>query len=150
MKLYYYIVLITFGFLSTGCVHNPVTTGVGTALIPASSQSLDQTQLEKYVSVDNSTLANRLSLTQSLARYNNQYLQVNVTVKSDYHKSQKLQYQFSWFDNEGFELDAGKQNWQAIDLHGGQQTQLTGLAKNKQATHFKLYIRDVATQLQRF
>ena len=86
MKLYYYILFITFGFLSTGCVHNPVTTGVGTALIPATSQSFDQTQLEKYVSVDNSTLANRLSLTQSLARYSNQYLQVNVTVKSDYHK----------------------------------------------------------------
>lgn len=150
MKLSQHILLATFCVISLGCVHNPITTGVGTSLIPATTKSLDQEQLKQYISIDNSALANRLHLTQSLARYHNDFLQVNVSVKSDYHKSQKLQYQFSWFDSAGFEIDATKQNWQAIDLHGGQHTQLTGLAKNKQATHFKLYIREVATQLQRF
>lgn len=134
----------------TGCIHNPITTGLGTESISVNQSKLDKTELKKYLAIDNSRLASRLHISQILTRKQNDYLNVAVQIKSDYHKSQKLQYRISWFDQQGFEIEPNKQNWQAIDLHGGQNKELLATAQQSQATSFKFYIREVATQLQRF
>ncbi|ATC97257.1 YcfL family protein [Pseudoalteromonas tunicata] len=142
--------VIIFAIALSGCVHNPITTGIGTKTISVNQKMLDETSLQNYIEVDNSRLAGRLHISQILTRKQNDYLNVAVQIKSDYHKSQKLQYRISWFDQQGFEIEPNSQNWQPIDLHGGQNKELLGLAQNTQANSFKFYIREVATQLQRF
>jgi len=137
----YLVPLISIIMLSA-CAERPTTSGI----------TLEQsnTQYNQQLRVDNPELAERLVISDVKTRQTNQLTDVVVTLASQYKKSQYLQYQFTWYDSEGFVIKGNHSPWQAITLFGFAKTQLSGIAPTSEATTFILAVREVSTQAQEF
>ncbi|TYK64448.1 YcfL family protein [Colwellia echini] len=139
------IVLLSAMLIVTGCKNiPPVTSGVGTDQIAPGQK------FEKHLQVDNPDLGKKLHISDIRSRTNNDLLEINLSLTSTYKKTLHLQYQFTWFDKDGFIIEAGKSPWQPLDLHGMQTATVPGLAPTTKAATFKIYIREVAEQYFKF
>lgn len=137
--------LITAAFLLSACKNvPPVTSGIGSEQI-----ALGQ-EYNKFLQVDNSELSTQLYISDIKSRLNNELLQINLSLTSTYKKSLQLQYQFQWFDENNFVIEAGKSPWQALELHGKQTTTVAALAPSTPVTSFKLYVRKVPEKFFKF
>ncbi|MBU2870823.1 YcfL family protein [Colwellia sp. E2M01] len=136
---------LTVGLLIGGCKNvPPVTSGVGT------DQMAPGQKFEKHLQVDNPDLGKKLHISDIRSRKNNSLLELNLSLTSTYKKTQHLQYQFTWFDADGFVIEAGKSPWQPLELNGMQTASLPGLAPTPQVATFKIYVREVAEQYFKF
>lgn len=136
--------LSTFTFIS-GCKNvPPVTSGVGT------SQMDGKENFAKHLQVHNPELNKKLHISDIKSRENNALLEINLSLTSTYKKTLKLQYQFSWFDNDGFVVEAGKNPWKPLDLHGMQTITVPGVAPTSQAKSFSIYVREVPKEFYKF
>tara|TARA_R110001583_G_scaffold12280_9_gene54663 strand:+ start:3770 stop:4213 length:444 start_codon:yes stop_codon:yes gene_type:complete len=139
------LVLIITGFFITACKNiPPVTAGIG------SSQITPGQKYSEHLQVDNKKLAARLYISDIKSRTNNDLLQLNLTLTSRYKKSLQLQYQFQWFDQDGFAIEAGKSPWQALELHGMQTATVAGLAPSANVSTFSIYVREVPEKFFKF
>jgi uncharacterized protein YcfL len=100
--------------------------------------------------VDNPKLAQRLFISNVLTRKTNDLLDVNLEITSTYKKTQNLQYQFSWFDKQGFVIEQDKEPWKSVSLHGNQIVNVGAIAPNSEVAKFKLYVREVNEEVYRF
>jgi len=116
-----YIVPLFAVLMLSACSSKPVTSGI------AVEQNTNK--FNEQLRVDNSDLGNKLAITDVKTRQTNQLTDVVVTLSSQYKKSQYLQYQFNWFDKDGFVIKGNHSPWQALTLFGFAKTQLPGLAK---------------------
>ena len=126
-----------------GCAA-PITSGTGTS---AMTQGDD---FSKHLEVHNPKLAKKLKIIDVKSRKTNDLLEINLQLKSAYKKSLKLQYQFNWFDAEGFVIESRKTPWNPLELHGFQSTALRGLAPNEQVASFTVYVREVPEKAYRY
>lgn len=122
----------------------PDTYGTGTG--PITPGDIWQNVLQ----VDNPKLAQRLFISNVLSRKTNGLLDVNLEIKSTYKKTQNLQYQFSWFDDQGFVIEQDKEPWKSVSLHGNQVVNVGAIAPNSEVAKFKLYVREVNEEVYRF
>ncbi|SFC60364.1 YcfL family protein [Pseudoalteromonas denitrificans] len=138
------IFLVTFScFILAGCA-KPVTSGIGTSQLTLGDD------FSQHLKLDNPKLVKKLKISNVISRKNNDLLQLNLELSSQYKKSQSLQYHFEWFDLQGFAVEAGKSPWQSLDLHGFGVINLTALAPSVRAEKFKIYVREVSTKSQKF
>ncbi len=100
--------------------------------------------------VDNAALAEKVSISEVKHRRTNELLEVNVELSSQFEKSQKLQYHFNWFDENGFVVEEGKSPWKPIELHGHQSLTLRGIAPSSAATSFNVYVRAASSNAYKF
>ena len=128
--------------LVAACSSRPTTSGIG----------VEQTgqQYNQQLIIDNPELAKKLAITDVKTRQTNGLTDVVVTLASQYKKSQYLQYQFTWYDADGFMIRGNHSPWQAIKLFGFAKTQLPGLAPTANAVTFSLAVREVSTETQEF
>ena len=139
------LVLIITGFFISACKNvPPVTAGIG------SSQITPGQKYSEHLQVDNKKLAVKLYISDIKSRTSNDLLQLNLTLTSRYKKSLQLQYQFQWFDKDGFAIEVGKSPWQALELHGMQTATVVGLAPSANASTFSLYVREVPEKFFKF
>ena len=125
-------------FFISACVNvAPVTSGIG------SEQLALEQKYSNHLQVHNKQLDNRLHISEIKTRKQNDLLQINLSLTSSYKKSQQLQYQFQWFDQDGFIIEANKSPWQSIELHGMQTKTIESLAPTIHVTTFSLYVREV-------
>ena len=125
-------------FFISGCINvQPVTSGIG------SEQMYPGEKYSEHLQVDNNKLASQLHISEIKSRNKNDLLQVSLSLTSTYKKSLQLQYQFQWFDQDGFVIEAGKSPWQPLELHGMQTTTVASLAPTSQVATFSLYVREV-------
>ncbi|PHR83256.1 MAG: hypothetical protein COA59_13165 [Colwellia sp.] len=115
----------------------PVTAGIG------SEQLTLEQKYSKHLQVHNKKLASRLHISEIKSRKQSDLLQVNLSLTSTYQKSLQLQYQFQWFDKDGFVIEAGKSPWVPLELHGMQTQTVASLAPTPQVATFSLYVREV-------
>lgn len=126
----------------SACTTQPVTSGI--------SVEQNKGDFSKQLRVDNPKLAKKLAIVDVKTRQTNQLTDVVVTLASHYKKSQYLQYQFTWYDKEGFVIKGNHSPWQAITLFGFAKSQLSSLAPNAEAVSFSLAVREVSTKSQEF
>lgn len=144
-KTLYIMTCFIITFVLVGCVTNPlVTSGMGTQRLKENDDFV------KYLKVDNSELAKKLNISSVKSRQANNLLEVNVDLSSRYEKSLKLQYQFNWFDQQGFAVEVGKSPWQFIELHGFQSSTLRGIAPSEAVVSFNIYTREVPEKAYKF
>jgi len=145
MSHFFKSILIIFVSVTVmaGCA-KPVTSGIGTSQMTASDN------YRVHLKLDNPKLAKKLQITNVISRMNNDLLQLNLELSSQYKKSQSLQYHFEWFDAQGFSVEAGKAPWMPLDLHGFSVINLAALAPSVKASKFKIYVREVSTKAQKF
>ncbi len=122
----------------------PVTSGIG------SDQIAPGQKFSKHLQVDNPELGKKLHISDIRSRTNNELLEINLSLTSTYKKTLKLQYQFAWFDKDGFVIEAGKSPWQPLDLHGMQTETVPGLAPTTHVASFSLYVREVPEKFFKF
>ncbi|MBQ4832572.1 YcfL family protein [Pseudoalteromonas sp. MMG010] len=137
-----YLIPIVGMLLLSACSSQPDTSAI--------SVTNQNTQFNQQLKVNNPDLAKKIVITDVKTRQTNQLTDVVVTLSSQYKKSQKLQYQFNWYDSDGFIIKGEHSPWQAITLFGFSNTQIPGLAPNPQATTFSLSVRKVSTKPQTF
>ena len=139
------IAALTATLLISGCKNvPPVTSGMG------SDQIAPGQKFSKHLQVHNPELGNKLHISDIRSRTSNELLEINLSLTSTYEKTLKLQYQFTWFDNDGFVIEAGKSPWQPLDLHGMQTATVPGLAPTTQVASFSLYVREVPEKFFKF
>lgn len=132
-------------FFISGCVNvPPVTSGIG------SEQIYPGQKYSKHLQIDNKKLAGRLHISEIKSRKQNDLLQVNLSLTSTYKKSLQLQYQFQWFDQDGFVIEADKSPWQSLELHGMQTKTVASLAPTPHVTTFSLYVREVSEKFFKY
>ncbi|AXV65041.1 MULTISPECIES: YcfL family protein [Pseudoalteromonas] len=137
----YLVPLLTL-LLVAACSSRPTTSGIG---VEQASQQYNQQLI-----VNNPELGNKLAISDVKTRQTNGLTDVVVTLASQYKKSQYLQYQFTWYDADGFVIKGNHSPWQAITLFGFAKTQLPGLAPTSDAVTFSLAVREVSTEAQEF
>lgn len=139
------LVLVMSSFFISACVNvAPVTSGIG------SSQISPEQKYSEHLLVDNKKLATKLYISDIKSRTSSNLLQLNVALTSQYKKSLQLQYQFQWFDKDGFAIEVGKSPWQVLELHGMQTATVAGLAPSAKAASFSIYVRKVAEKFFKF
>ncbi|MFD2166443.1 YcfL family protein [Thalassotalea euphylliae] len=137
------------GFLLAACLAAcssppPITAGIG-----VSARLVDQ-QLLSESTFDNEELAELLAITSVKGKQTNGFLQGNVQLKNKDGYTQTLQYQFTWFDEQGYIVEAESQAWKPLELHGGQEKSLVGIAPSPQAKSFKFYVREAHKRAYEF
>ena len=137
-----YIVPLLTVCLLAACSSRETTSGIGVEQASA--------QYQQQLKVDNPDLAKKLAISDVKTRQTNQLPDVVVTLSSQYKKSQYLQYQFTWYDAEGFVIKGNHSPWQALTLFGFAKVQLSGLAPTNEAVTFSLAVREVSTKAQEF
>lgn len=137
-----YLVPLLAVCLLAACSSRPTTSGIGVEQASA--------QYQQQLKVDNPDLAKKLAITDVKTRQTNQLTDVVVTLASQYKKSQYLQYQFTWYDADGFVIKGNHSPWQALTLFGFANMQLPGLAPTSDAVTFSLAVREVSTEAQEF
>ena len=137
-----YIAPLLAALMLSACSSQPVTSGI--------SVEQNKNQFNEQLRVDNPELGKKLAITDVKTRQTNQLTDVVVTLSSQYKKSQYLQYQFNWFDKDGFVIKGNHSPWQALTLFGFAKTQLPGLAPGSDAVTFSLAVRAVSTESQEF
>ncbi|TMN93881.1 YcfL family protein [Pseudoalteromonas sp. S558] len=137
-----YIAPLLAALALSACSSRPVTSGI--------SVEQHKNSFSDQLRVDNPNLAKKLAITDVKTRQTNQLTDVVVTLSSNYKKSQYLQYQFNWFDKDGFIIKGNHSPWQALTLFGFAKTQLPGLAPSPDAVTFSLVVREVSTKSQEF
>jgi len=139
------IAVLTTTLLISGCKNvPPVTSGMG------SDQIAPGQKYSKHLQVHNPKLGKKLHISDIRSRTSNELLEINLSLTSTYEKTLKLQYQFTWFDKDGFVIEAGKSPWQPLDLHGMQTATVPGLAPTTQVASFSLYVREVPEKFFKF
>lgn len=119
--------------LVAGCSTN-------TSGISANSEARDNNQ---WLIVDNFGLGRRLTILDARTVEEGDRLRGFATVKSTASSTQKLQYRFYWFDEQGVQLDLANTPWHPLALHGHQEIQVQSVALDTRADSFKVYIREV-------
>lgn len=133
-----FLLFILSALFLSACQNIPaVTSGIG------SEQLTPGHQYSKHLLIDNEKLAKQLHISEIKSRKTNDLLQVSLSLTSTYKKSLQLQYQFQWFDQDGFAIEAGKSPWQPLDLHGMQTQSVASLAPTANVTTFSIYVRAV-------
>jgi uncharacterized protein YcfL len=139
------IAALTATLFISGCKNiPPVTSGMG------SDQIAPGQKFSKHLQVDNPKLGKKLYISDIRSRTNNELLEINLSLTSTYKKTLKLQYQFTWFDNDGFVIEAGKSSWKPLDLHGMQTATVPGLAPTTEVASFSIYVREVPEKFFKF
>lgn len=138
-------VLLSVVLAIAGC-HKPppVSSGVGAESIT------NEIPPATYLKIDNAELAEKVSISEVKHRRTNELLEVNVELSSQFKKSQKLQYHFNWFDENGFVVEEGKSPWKPIELHGHQSLTLRGVAPSSTATSFNVYVRAASSNAYKY
>ncbi|RJG41986.1 YcfL family protein [Motilimonas pumila] len=116
----------------SGCSQKK-SSGIGAQSAPAGTEFV----------VDNPDLAAKLQLSNVMQKRENNFLVVQAQLASLYDFEQKLQYQFRWFDEAGFQVEKDKSAWRALKLHGKQTVTLQSTAPTKKAQHFTIYVREI-------
>jgi len=122
----------------------PVTSGLG------SDQIAPGQKYSKHLQVHNEKLGKQLHISDIKSRTTNDLLQINLSLTSTYEKSLQLQYQFQWFDKEGFAVEPDKSPWQPLELHGMQTNTVAGLAPSTTVASFSIYVREVPEKFFKF
>jgi uncharacterized protein YcfL len=139
------IAALTTTLLISGCKNvPPITAGMG------SDQIAPGQKFSKHLQVHNPDLGKKLHISDIRSRTNNDLLEINLSLTSTDKKTLKLQYQFTWFDKDGFVIEAGKSPWQPLDLHGMQTATVPGLAPTNHVASFSLYVREVPEKFFKF
>ena len=93
------------------------------------------------VVLSDSLLSEELKLGNAKSIQENGRLIANVLVTNTTNNTQRLQYRYYWYDEQGLELNSDQAPWQQFILYGGEEKVLRGVAVDKGAENFRVFIR---------
>lgn len=95
-----------------------------------------------YLIVDDQTLARRIDLVSTDHEIlDNGLMRAYATFRSNRMRTQHVQYRFSWYDENGVEIDAQGQPYRKMLLQGRDAVSVQSVAPNDRATEYKVRLR---------
>jgi len=134
-----------FLLVTSTCVCAALFMGCATSGIAGKARAVatpsGDTQLTKCVVINNPALARGLQIVDMQHSYAGDLLKAQVTVVSKYSRTLNVQYKFSWFNEQGIEINPDGGPWTPLILYGNETKSLQGVAPNPSAKEFKIQIR---------
>lgn len=87
-------------------------------------------------------IRSRLAIDALRQRFVGDLLQVSVDLRNEWHAQLDFQYQFRFFDKDGFEVGSEGRPWVPIIITGKNSATVQATAPNPSAVSFKIVVRD--------
>lgn len=87
----------------------------------------------KWVQTDNN-LRNKAEVVSAKRDRQNGLLRVQVDVKNNYNRTERIVYRFVWLDEQGIEVSSIQNDWLPRILGAGEQIQIVGIAPDPRVT----------------
>jgi uncharacterized protein YcfL len=130
----YFIVFIGIMVLMAGCA----TSGLEATGKPGANP-----EFAKHLVIHNESLANAVIITDMLSRRSGDLLEVNVVLTNLTSSDKNIQYRFSWFDADNFEVEQGSRSWNPVVLHGNESVSMKAVAPNTNVKTYKVNVREL-------
>jgi len=100
-------------------------------------------EVKKHLLIHNDALANKVTISEMRSRTvrGGDMLQVSLTLSNLTSSDKNVQYRFSWFDSDEFEVEAGVEAWTPVNLHGMASIRIEGLAPNSSVKSYRLNVK---------
>lgn len=102
----------------------------------------EEGQYQEVLKSSNSMLQSRLSIVELKKRRVGDLMQVQATLENNWKFELDFQYQFKWFDKDGFEINREGQAWQQLVMGGRTRANVQGAAPNPTATTVEIWVRE--------
>ena len=100
-------------------------------------------QMNEVLKVDNAKVAKSLWVEDvKVGQTKNGLMRVNVRLQSRMNRTYTAQSKFTWFDEDGMEIDPEGDPWRPLVLQGKETKTVQGVAPNARAASFRLHVRD--------
>ncbi len=97
---------------------------------------------QKHLVIHNDSLAGKITISEMRTRDKAGMLDVNVTLQNLTSGDRRVQYRFTWFDSDEFEVEQGTTAWTPLLMHGAATVELRDTAPNPTVKSFKLNVRE--------
>lgn len=117
--------------------------GCATSGLEATGQPEANPEFAKHLVIHNESLANAVMITDMLSRRSGDLLEVNVVLTNLTSSDKNIQYRFSWFDADNFEVEQDSRSWNPVVLHGHASVTMKAVAPNARVETYKVNVREL-------
>jgi len=128
------------------------TEGCATSGIEVTGSPSIQPQFAKHLVLHNESLANKVIIQQMNARTTactyvgakqSCVLEVSAVLANLTGSNKKIQYRFSWFDADNFEVEKDSRAWTPVILSGKSTINMQAVAPNPTVTSYKINVKEL-------
>lgn len=119
-----------------------VISACATSGIEATGKPMGDPKFAKHLVIHNEPLADNIIITDMHTRTVGGLLEVSVVLENLTNTDQQIQYQFSWYSQDNFEVEQGTEPWTPTTLHGKSTFQMQAVAPNPAVTTYKVNVRE--------
>ncbi len=101
----------------------------------------DDADVKKHLLIHSDALANKVTISDMRSREVGGLLEVNLKLANLTSSDKAVEYRFSWFDADEFEVEAGTDAWTPVNLHGAQSVTVRGVAPNGSVKSYRLNVK---------
>ena len=120
-----------------------LVTGCATSGIEATGKPSGDPEYAKHLVIHNESLAGDIMITDMHSRITGGLLEVNVVLTNQTSTDKNIQYQFSWYDADNFEVEQGSRSWTPVTLNGHASTSMKAVAPNPSVKIYKVNVREM-------
>jgi len=117
--------------------------GCATSGIEATGKPMGDPKFAKHLVIHNETLAGDIIISDMQSRVTGDLLEVNVILTNLTSSDKHIQYRFSWFDSDNFEVEQGSRSWTPVTLNGNADTSMKAVAPNPSVNVYKVNVREM-------
>lgn len=117
--------------------------GCATSGMVATGKTTGDPKLAKHLVIHNETLAVNITITEMKTRFKGGLLEVDVELTNLSGSDQSIQYRFSWFDSDNFEVEQGTRPWVPAVLNGNTTINMQAVAPNTSVKTYKVNVREL-------
>lgn len=120
-----------------------VIAGCATSGMEATGKPTGDPKFAKHLEIHNDSLANKIFITEMHSRFKGDLLEANVVLSNLTSSDKNIQYKFSWYDADNFEVDPGADSWTPAIMHGRANVNMKAVAPNPSVKTFKVNVREL-------
>lgn len=120
-----------------------VVSGCATSGIEATGKPMGDPEFAKHLVIHNESLAGNITITDMNSRVTGGLLEVNVVLTNLTSTDKNIQYQFSWYDADNFEVEQGSRSWTPVTINGHANVTMKAVAPNPSVISYKVNVREL-------
>ena len=117
--------------------------GCATSGIEATGKPMGDPKFAKHLVIHNESLAGDIIITDMRSRTTGDLLEANVVLTNQTSSDIQVQFRFSWYDSDSFEVEQGSRSWTPITLHGNADISMKAVAPNSSVKVYKVNVREM-------
>ena len=114
-----------------------------TSGIEATGALTTPNEYDKHLIIHNESLANKIIIQQMNTRKSTSFLEVSAVLANLTHTNKNIQYRFSWYDADNFEVEKGTRAWTPATLAGKSSITMQAVAPNATVTTYKINVKEL-------